>query len=78
MTDPGNEDDVLESTCVGAEAVEARTKIRLGMQPVQKQPVAFWSPRYPSIELFKTFFVVGLKDNVAGLFLKVFCCFSFF
>ena len=44
--DPNNEDEILESTCVDHDAVEARTFARLGVRPVQKQPVAFWLPRY--------------------------------
>ena len=49
--DPGNEDDVLESTCIDVEVAEARTYARLRMQPAQKQPVAFWSQRYYSTKL---------------------------
>ena len=46
LTDPNNEDDVLEETCIDGKEVESRTNTRLGLFPVQVLPVAPWFQRY--------------------------------
>ena len=52
ITDPDNEDDVLESTCIELTSIQIQTQARLGLPPVPQQPVVPWFLMY-----FKTNFM---------------------
>ena len=46
VTDPNNEDDIMEATCIELDRIETKTRARLGLSPVQPKPNVPWFLRY--------------------------------
>ena len=46
VTDPNNEDDIMEATCIELDRIETKTRARLGLLPVQPKPNVPWFLRY--------------------------------